>query len=493
MHKVKPLLAIPLAKYKLLWTKENGTEVLGYRTSTDLYLGKKNTLIATFDDDTFALHEFNLDKTITAAISDLSAFSSTQQNSKPQWKDKDKVDTKINRDILKTKELQSIVPYVIEETSSGINLTWEIDEHARAEALKDSGKSFIFTNQNKWSTFDIVKTYRAQIGVEDQFKTLNDREQISVMPMYHYTNQKIRAHVFISILALLISNLLYRKIKRHGIEGSMKKCFDLLDDIKIITLDYGDVNMRGTHVFYMPFLVSKKDKYGNEYLYIRHNHRVDGEVKLAYQVYLGAAKDLATRGKLLSLDFQTETIEFGLIAALLHIAKKIGLVGIINNATGKRDQGLSVGEHLLIAAVNRCVEPVSKTHLMEWLDSTVLRKIYPDLDVTPDSRAYWTHFQYVTEENVESIENELIRVIREVYKIDYTHLSFDPTNFFTYINPRKPNQELPKHGNSKEGRATLNIVNLSLFCTIDGGIPSFTWRTRETRLMPFTSSPPLLH
>nr|MDO8088230.1 hypothetical protein [Candidatus Sigynarchaeum springense]MDO8088439.1 hypothetical protein [Candidatus Sigynarchaeum springense] len=72
-------------------------------------------------------------------------------------------------------------------------------------------------------------------------------------------------------------------------------------------IDTIDINICGTHLFYMPFLVSKKDKYGNEYLYIRHNHRVDGEVKLAYQVYLGAAKDLAMRGKLLNLDFQTET------------------------------------------------------------------------------------------------------------------------------------------------------------------------------------------
>jgi transposase len=110
---------------------------------------------------------------------------------------------------------------------------------------------------------------------------------------------------------------------------------------------------------------------------------------------------------------------------------------------------------------------------MEWLETTVLRKIYPDIDVKLDSRAYWTHFQYVTDENIELIENELMRVIKEVYKIDYSHLSFDPTNFFTYINPRKPNQELPRHGHSKEGRATLNIINLSLFCTIDGGIPLF--------------------
>jgi transposase len=154
-------------------------------------------------------------------------------------RDKGKVVTKIDRDILTTKELKALIPYVIEETSSGLRLTWNIDEAARAEVLQDAGKSFIFTNQNKWSTVDIVKTYRAQKGVEDQFKALNDREQISVMPMYHYTDQKIRAHVFISILALLITNLLYRKLRRHGIEASMKKCFDLLDDIKEITLDYG--------------------------------------------------------------------------------------------------------------------------------------------------------------------------------------------------------------------------------------------------------------
>jgi len=239
LTEIKPLLAIPLAKFKVLWSKEEDNDVLGYRTSTDMYLGKKNTLVVTFDNDTFELHEFKLDQAVAKAINELSAFSSKQLNSKPQWRDKGKVATKIDRDILTTKELKALIPYVIDETSSGLRLTWNIDDAAREEALKDAGKSFIFTNQNKWSTVDIVRTYRAQKGVEDQFKALNDREQISVMPMFHYTDQKIRAHVFISILALLITNLLYRKLRQHDIDGSMKKCLDLLDDIKEITLDYG--------------------------------------------------------------------------------------------------------------------------------------------------------------------------------------------------------------------------------------------------------------
>lgn len=223
----------------------------------------------------------------------------------------------------------------------------------------------------------------------------------------------------------------------------------------------------------MPFLVTKKDKYGNEYLYIRHNHRVDGKTKMAYQVYLGPKKKFEIHAKIVDFQYETETLEFGLVAALLKVARKIGLVELIDGATSKRNQGLGVGDHVLIAALNRCVEPGSKACLQDWLDSTVLGKVYPGLDVNIDSRAYWTHFQYLTDESIECIENGLMNATRKVYGVDFTHLSFDPTNFYTYINPRKENQELPRHGHSKEGRVTLNLVNLSLFLAIDGGIPLF--------------------
>nr|MDO8115964.1 hypothetical protein [Candidatus Sigynarchaeota archaeon] len=115
-----------------------------------------------------------------------------------------------------------------------------MDDDARVEALKGAGKSFIFTNNNKWSTVDIVRTYRAQKGVEDQFKEFNNRDRIRVMPIYHYTDQKIRAHVFISVLALLISNLLYRKLKQHGVIASKATCFEELKHIKEIHLDYAN-------------------------------------------------------------------------------------------------------------------------------------------------------------------------------------------------------------------------------------------------------------
>jgi len=240
----KPLLDISLSQYEELWTKKNGRKVLGYRTTTTAYLdkGKNNTLIATFDEDTFALQEHDLDKKISKALLKLEDFVKNQLNTKPQWMDPKKVVVKINRDILKTKKLRTIIIVSVTTKNSGaeLEISWYVDAVARETSMKNLGKSLIFSDRNEWSMLEIVKTYRDQIKVENQFKELNKRDRISVNPMFVWTNEMIQVHVFISVLALLLSNLLYRKIQLAGILESKTRAFEALEDIKEIRLNYGD-------------------------------------------------------------------------------------------------------------------------------------------------------------------------------------------------------------------------------------------------------------
>lgn len=218
--------------------------------------------------------------------------------------------------------------------------------------------------------------------------------------------------------------------------------------------------------------VSKKKKKGKEYLYLEQTGRVNGKSKRLWQKYLGPADKFKDLSKLsLDIDVETETMEFGLIASLLLVAKKLDLVHIINTGVNKRKQGLSVGDHVLLAAINRCVQPVTKSQLREWFESTVLKKIYPRPESRMDSRSYWTHFRYLSEKNIETIGVELARATHGKFGVNFNDLSFDASNFFTYLNPTQPNQTLPNHGHSKDGRSTLNLVNFSLFCALDGGIP----------------------
>jgi len=218
--------------------------------------------------------------------------------------------------------------------------------------------------------------------------------------------------------------------------------------------------------------LAKKVKNGKIYLYLEERHWINGKSKRLWQIYLGPEREFKEKAQIISLPkIETKTIEFGLVAALHFVAKKISLVEVINGFTEKRAQGLSVGEHLLLAAINRCVEPVSKTRLKEWVDSTILKTMYPNVSSALDSRSYWTHFKYFDEDTFELIGEEIARIVTKKFNVSFEDLLFDPTNFFTFVHPKKENQTLPRHGHSKEGRFTLNLINFSLFCALDGGVP----------------------
>jgi len=219
--------------------------------------------------------------------------------------------------------------------------------------------------------------------------------------------------------------------------------------------------------------IVKKRKDDKTYLYLRQNHRVDGKSKQKWVIYLGPEHDdekIKNKLSTAKTPDSFEIFDFVFPAVLLGIAKRLDLVDIINKYTTKRNQGISVGEYMLIAVLNRGIKPTSKNQLQSWFDQTYLKNEYPLLQNAINSNAYSNHFKYLTEDAIEKIEDEIRQKLITEYNVDMSSLFYDPTNFYTFINPGDT-QNLPRHGHSKEGRNVLNIVNLSLFCSEDSGIP----------------------
>lgn len=221
----------------------------------------------------------------------------------------------------------------------------------------------------------------------------------------------------------------------------------------------------------MVYLLKKKIK-GKNYLYLAKSGRVNGKPKIIWQIYLGPEDNIDKISE--SIDVTKKKYEptvhnFGFPVVLMKLADRLNLVNIVDQEIKKRDQGLTVGEYLLISTINRCVKPISKSQIKKWFDTTYLKEIFPNIDTYLDSNAYTNHYKYLTEENIERIELELNKILVSEFGIRMDKLFYDPTNYYTYINPKE--QELPKHGNSKEGRYALNLISLSIICTEDGGIP----------------------
>lgn len=107
----------------------------------------------------------------------------------------------------------------------------------------------------------------------------------------------------------------------------------------------------------MASITAKKIR-GRTYYYARVCKRVDGKPEIVWQKYLGTADDVIARSEDAAAEPREVVLsEFG--AAPQSLIERLDVVDIINRHAGKRDQGVSVGEYLMIAAVSRPSCPVS--------------------------------------------------------------------------------------------------------------------------------------
>ena len=163
---------------------------------------------------------------------------------------------------------------------------------------------------------------------------------------------------------------------------------------------------------------------------------------------------------------------FADVAALFDLAEQIGLVPLIDARLPKRDQGLSVGQYLLLAAINRATHPTSKTRLADWYQRTVLTRLLPAAASQLSSQAFWNHLSSVTEADIQAIEDQLSQRLVERFALSLRMLVYDGTNFFTYINTTNP-ATLPARGHNKQKRTDLRQVNLGMLVSTDFHIPLF--------------------
>jgi transposase len=225
----------------------------------------------------------------------------------------------------------------------------------------------------------------------------------------------------------------------------------------------------------MPSLTPKQIG-GHTYYYARYCQRVDGKPKIVRQVYLGKIDDLvaaAERSQQPPQPLETEVAAFGDSAALFDIAQRLDLVQLLDSILPtKRHQGLSVGQYLLLAAINRAVSPTSKVQFADWYRQTVLTRLLPADPAALSSQGFWNHMDLVTADHVLECEKQITQRLIQRFQLDLRALVYDGTNFFTYINTRTP-AELPQRGHNKQKRGDLRQVSLGLLVSADFHIPLF--------------------
>lgn len=231
------ICSFPLAYCKELYTISlrdygeiiiNGKVVKCYRTTKNIW-DKERTCILTFSRKLYDGQAKELAENMAKALQGLEELNTKISNSKSRIdKSKKGIGGRVEK-ILKHKYLPDIVRFEIRENK----VVYWIDITKKQEIMDQYfGKKLTMTDRDEWTTEEILKAYYEQDCIEKIFRDTKDVEHCSLRPIYHWTDQKIRVHIFTCLLGLTLTAVLQKELQGRGIDISKNKLMETLFQIR---------------------------------------------------------------------------------------------------------------------------------------------------------------------------------------------------------------------------------------------------------------------
>jgi transposase len=214
---------------------------------------------------------------------------------------------------------------------------------------------------------------------------------------------------------------------------------------------------------------------GRTYYYLSLWGWKNGKCRRLSQKYLGKPEDIARAMEDPGpAPEYAVVLDWGLPQALWQEAARAQVSQQVDRLCPKRAQGLSVGDYIRLAAINRACEPVSKQAMWDWVSRTCLPRLWPEAVADQlTSQHFWDHMDLIEAQKAQSIWQQLIDAVLQREQIPLSEVCYDGTNFYTFIDTFNLKCQVAKRGKNKQGRGNLRQVSYALFCTSEGHLPLF--------------------
>jgi transposase len=232
------LLAVGNDRYGVV-DEERFPGLTAFETTKVVY-GAERRLVVCHSENLHLKQSKGFDQTISKAQRQLGEIRDRLARGKTR-KAADKVEAEVAA-ILKPRWVSRVVSAsLLGESPAELRLNFTVSKKARADLEKELfGKRILFSDKDATvaPTAVIVANYRSQETVEADFRQMKDPEVVSFSPMFHWTDQKIRVHVFYCVLALMVARLMVREADRGGAHMSVRELLDTLAGIQETVLLY---------------------------------------------------------------------------------------------------------------------------------------------------------------------------------------------------------------------------------------------------------------
>jgi transposase len=110
---------------------------------------------------------------------------------------------------------------------------YNLKEDVLNQVEKTDGIWILISNSKSLKPEDVALGYRNLYEIENAFKEI--KNFLRIRPIYHYKDLRVKAHVFICVLAYLIEKFIEKKIKIYKLNMSPEKALEKLKNIRMVT------------------------------------------------------------------------------------------------------------------------------------------------------------------------------------------------------------------------------------------------------------------
>lgn len=147
-------------------------------------------------------------------------------------KDRKSIEARVKKRI-KGNYQRELFDIKIEGDAVVTDLSWQVNIDKKREIIdKYFGKRLLISDHQDWSTQEIILTYSNQYLIGNLFKDTKNPHHFSIRPQYHWTDPKVRVHIFCCLLGLTLTALLRKEMEKGGITIENNVLIDELTKIR---------------------------------------------------------------------------------------------------------------------------------------------------------------------------------------------------------------------------------------------------------------------
>lgn len=215
----KPSLFKPVdtPKNRELLSKGRGEDQLvAWRTTRTLW-GKERTVIVTHNPRTAAKQRYSFDKKLLSLQQVIIDLRDKVKTQKAHWTNTKRIESHYHDACERLHLPKDLYELSLEKHRNKWRLLFRKDYYRIGRHIERFGKNIIVTDHLTWSTDEIVRASLDRYMVEKAFRQSKDDDLVSVMPMRHWTDSKIRCHILTCVIALVYLRLIELRLQRSGI------------------------------------------------------------------------------------------------------------------------------------------------------------------------------------------------------------------------------------------------------------------------------------